>query len=554
MLLKMNNKHAKFSLALWLLLVPLCGLAANRAVAAQPALVLLVVVDQLRGDMPWRFRDRFGEGGFRYLMEQGTSFSNAQYLHANTLTASGHATLATGGNSPQHGLAGNDWFDAEQRRAVYCMEDAAHPELGGNAGRSPRNLTSSTFGDELVLASGGKSRVYSVSLKDRSAIILGGHLGKAYWYSKTDGSFVTSSYYHEAVPRWLQRWNESKPAERYADAAWQLLQERSRYVFADQDDRAYERPAGAMGRTFPHPVAGADRAAFFSNLRETPLADQLTLEFLRALVAAEQPGRGGATDLLAVGFSATDYIGHSFGPHSLEAEDNLLWLDRTLAELFRLIDREVGLERTLVVLTSDHGTAPIPEHMAELGFDAGRHDAKRFMGRVNEALKSRFGTERELALAFWNPGIYLDPAAIAALGLDIATVEQAAAEEILNIPGFALAFTRSDLLAGRYPATPEANRVAAAFHADRSGNVIVVPSAFWYLEKEPDGNAAMHGTLYRYDTHVPLMFAGPGVGPRVVHREVAPRDLAPTLSAYLGIAPPSGSVGILLEEVLEKVP
>lgn len=551
MLLKMNNKMKSYIIGLVALLAPLCGLAVAPAQAVQPDLVLLVVVDQLRGDMPWRFRHRFGEGGFRYLMEQGTSFSNAQYQHANTLTASGHATLATGGNSPQHGLAGNDWFDAATRRAVYCMEDPGHPQLGGGAGRSPRNLTSSTFGDELVLASGGKSRVFSVSLKDRSAIILGGRLGKAYWYSKTDGAFVTSSYYHEAEPEWMRRWNDSKPAERFRDTVWQLLQPPARYVFAGQDERSYEQPSAALGRTFPHALAGAGHAALFSTLRETPMADELTLEFVRALVAAERPGRRGATDVLAISFSATDYIGHSFGPNSLEAEDNLLRLDQTLAALLRLVDSEVGLERTLVVLTSDHGTAPIPEYMTERGFEAGRHDASRFMGQVNEALKSRLGTERDLALAFWNPGIYLDLAAIGELGLDAATVERAVAEEILRIPGFALAFTRSDLLTGRYPATPEAKRVAAAFHPDRSANVIVVPSAFWYLEKEPDGNAAMHGSLYRYDTHVPLMLAGPGVGRRVVQREVAPRDLAPTLSAYLGIAPPSGSVGVLLEEVWE---
>jgi predicted AlkP superfamily pyrophosphatase or phosphodiesterase len=551
MLLKMNNKRAIFPAALWLLLTPLCGLPASGPSAAPADLVLLVVIDQLRGDMPWRFRDRFGAGGFRYLMEQGTSFSNAQYQHANTLTASGHATLATGGNSPQHGLAGNDWFDAATRRAVYCMEDPGHPQMGGGAGRSPRNLMSSTFGGELVLASGGKSRVFSVSLKDRSAIILGGRLGKAYWYSQTDGAFVTSSYYHEAEPEWMRRWNDAKPAERFMDTSWELLQEPDRYVYADQDERSYEQPPAALGRTFPHALARADHAGFFSNLRETPMADELTLEFVRALVAAERPGLRGETDVLAISFSATDYIGHSFGPNSLEAEDNLLRLDQTLAALLRLVDSEVGLERTLVVLTSDHGTAPIPEYMAERGFEAGRHDAPRFMGQVNEGLKRRFGTERELALAFWNPGIYLDLAAIGELGLDVAAVERAVAEEILRIPGFALAFTRSDLLAGRYPSTPEATRVASAFHANRSGNVLVVPSAFWYLEKEPDGNAAMHGSLYRYDTHVPLMLAGPGVGRRVVLREVAPRDLAPTLSAYLGIAPPSGSVGVLLEEVWE---
>lgn len=541
----MNNKLAKILAA-----ALLCCAASPAVLAAPFDLVVLVVVDQLRGDMPWRFRERFGDGGFRYLMEQGTSFSNAQYQHANTLTASGHATLATGGNTPQHGLAANDWFDAAQGRVVYCMEDPEHPELGGSAGRSPRNLTSSTFGDELVLASGGKSRVFSVSLKDRSAIILGGHLGKAYWYAASSGRFVSSNYYHDALPEWVAAWNAARPAERYAAEPWRLLQDPAAYVFSGQDGRSHARPAGTLGRSFPHPLANPDPATYYTSLKETPMADQLTLAFVRALVAAEQPGRQGSTDVLAISFSATDYVGHAFGPDSLEAEDNLLRLDRTLAELFRLLDDAVGLQRTLVVLTSDHGTAPIPEYVAERGFDAGRHDPQRFMRQVNRGLRARLGIDQDLALAFQVPGIYLDLAAVARLGLEVAVVERAVAEEIVGLPGFALAFTRGDLLAGRHPASPEAARVVAAFHPQRSGNVIVVPDPYWYLDQEPFGNAAMHGTHYRYDTHVPLMFAGPGIGRDLVHREVAPRDLAPTLSAYLGIAPPSGSVGVPLLEVL----
>ena len=550
--LKMNDKITKIQITKSLAGLLLFAAALPVALAAPPpSLVVLVVVDQLRGDMPWRFRERFGDGGFHYLLDHGTSYSNAQYQHANTLTASGHATLATGGNAPQHGLAGNDWFDRGQRRAVYCMEDAGHPQLGGGTGRSPRNLTSSTFGDELVLASGGRSRVFAVSLKDRSAIILGGRLGKAYWYSEANGAFVTSTYYHAAEPAWMQRWNAARPADRYADARWELLQERGGYVFGGQDDRPWELPGGTLGRTFPHPLGNADPAVYFSTLRQTPMADAVTLDFVRALFAAEQPGRQGATDLLAISFSATDYIGHAFGPDSLEAEDNLLRLDRTLAELFALLEREVGLERTLLVLTSDHGTAPVPEYVSAQGFDAGRHDPERFMQRVNAALRKRFAIDQDLALAFWTPGIYLDHPLIERLGLGTAAVEQAVAEEIVRMPGFAAAYTRSVLQAGRLPATPEAARVAAAFHAERSGDVLVVADAYWYLDQEPYANAAMHGSPYRYDTHVPLLFAGPGIGRATVHREVAPRDVAPTISAYLGIAPPSGSVGAPLLEVLE---
>ncbi len=538
-----------------LLLALCCSASAQSASAALPDLVLIVVVDQLRGDMPGRFGDRFGPGGFRYVMEQGTQYRNTQYQQANTVTAAGHATLATGGNTPQHGMVGNDWFDAGKHRLVNCVEDERYALLGeatgAMAGRSPRNLMSSTFGDELILASGGRSRVFAVSIKDRAAIILGGHLGQAWWYSKISGNFVTSSYYQEASPEWAQRWNTEHPADRFANTNWDLLLGRDSYVFGEQDDRSYEQPDGTLGRTFPHRLPQRAGQALYTILRSTPMGDELTLSFVEALVAAEQPGRRGSTDVLAVSFSATDYIGHSFGPDSLEAEDNLLRLDRTLAQLFQVIDRAVGLDKTLVVLASDHGTSLIPESLAERGMEAGRLDATAFVKQIDSALKSRFGLQENLELAFSKPGIYLDVETVSRLGLAVAAVERVVADEVQKVPGVAFALTRSDLLMGRVPQAREVERVAAAFHPGRSGNVIVVQDPFWYLDATPDGNAAMHGSPYAYDTHVPLMFAGPGVKRGKVYREVAPRDVAPTISAYLGISPPSGSVGEPLLEVLQ---
>lgn len=520
-----------------------------------PDLVLLVVVDQLRGDMPWRFRDRLGDGGFRYLMDQGISFSNARYRHAHTVTAAGHATLVTGGNAPEHGIPGNEWFDTAAAKWVYCLEDERSPEIGLPAEvaghRSPRNLGSSTFGDELVLASAGRSRVFAASIKDRAAIIMGGHFGKAFWYSEISGRMISSAWYFESLPEWVQQWNSAKPADRYAGQSWSLLRPPESYVFIGQDDRVHERPEGGMGRVFPHLLRNDPGQAHYEALPYTPMGDELTLDFIKALVRAEQPGLRGHTDVLAVSFSVTDYVGHAFGPFSLEAEDNFLRLDRTLADLFRFIDREVGLEKTLVVLSSDHGGAPIPEFLTERGLPAGRHDAPRFMLDANDALQKRFGTTRQLAVAFANPSIYLDLDAVAELGLDIAAVEQALAGQMMKVPGIRSAYTRSDLLAGRFPDTAEARGVLASFHPRRSGDVLLVPEPFWYLSGDRYGSAATHGSPYAYDAHVPLMMAGPGVGRGIVHRPVAPRDLAPTISAYLGIAPPSGSVGAVLAEMLE---
>jgi len=544
-----------------LLFMALAGLMLATPIhAAKPDLVLLITVDQLRGDMPWRLRDRFEAGGFRYLMEYGTSYSNAHYQHAATMTAPGHATLATGGNVPQHGLVSNDWFDSKQHKPVYCLQDDAAPLIGESSrrkiqkaswGRSPRNLLASTFSDELVLASGGRSRVFSVSFKDRGAIIMGGRLGKAWWYSKRTGEFISSNYYYDELPQWASNWNSDRHADRYLGTRWELLHGQDSYVFGDQDDRWYEKSPLNLGRTFPHQLAANASPDFYSSLRLTPAGDELTLAFVEQLINSEKPGQQGVTDVLAISFSVTDYIGHAFGPGSLEAEDNLLHLDRTLARLFQLIDQKIGLDKTLIVLSSDHGISPIPEYMAAQGFNASRNQTNEFMKQVNSALKKQFDINRDLAVAFYKPGIFLDQGAIEALELDLAKVERAAATEMMNVPGITLALARSDLLSGKIPATATAKSVASAVHPFRSGNVIVVPDPFWYLSETPDGNAATHGSPYSYDTHVPIMIAGPGIQQRIINRPVAPRDVAPTLSSYFGILPPSGSVGTPLAEVLE---
>jgi predicted AlkP superfamily pyrophosphatase or phosphodiesterase len=515
--------------------------------ADPPDLVLLVTVDQLRGDMPTRFRTRFGPGGFRYLMDNGTVFTNAHYEHLNTTTAPGHATLATGGNAPQHGIVGNDWFDSQTRQTVYNTEDRRHSVIGASGdpaeGRSPKNLTSTTFGDELVLASAGRSRVFSVSIKDRGAILPGGHTGKAFWYSDATGRFVTSTWYYDTYPVWMARWNAENPAAAFRDAEWSLLLPAQTYTFRDRDDRWFERSFGRLGRTFPHPLRGGSEALFHETLPYTPMGDQLTLEFLETLVEAENVGRNGATDLLAVSFSATDYIGHAFGPYSLEAEDNLLRLDRTLAKLFAFIDERTGLRNTLVVLAADHGVSPSPEYMAELGYDAGRLKTTAVMRRINNALRQKYRISSDLAIEFQWPSLYLDTVAVDSLGLDLADVERTVAQEAMAIHGVALALTRSDLMNGALPSTPAARLAANAFQRQRSGNVLLVEAAFWYLEKTADGDTATHGSVYNYDNHVPIMIAGPGIGRGTVDTRVAPHDLAPTICNYLGIAAPSGSVG-----------
>jgi len=530
-------------------------LISSVALADRPALILQITVDQLRADMVWRNADRFGAGGYRYLLDEGTVYTDARFRHATTVTAVGHATLATGSSPRQHGIVANDWWDRGNRRVLNNVEDPSAPYVAGSQGegpgRSPRNLIGSTFSDELVLASDGKSRAFGVSTKDRGAILLAGHRGEAYWYSIVTGDYVTTTWYARELPGWVRDWNARRPADSYSGQTWNLLGDAGDYFFADRDDRSYEVPRGGMGNRFPHRMSEADDPDFFKDLRYTPWADEMTLSFTLALLEAEEVGQRGHTDFLSISFSATDYIGHAFGPNSLEAEDNVLRLDRLLARLFSAVDEAVGLDNTLIVLSADHGVQVAPEYAAEHGLPSGRIGTNSMRDVLNTALAKRFDTQEALIAAFKKPSLYLDYAALERAGIARLAAESALAEEVLRLEGVSLALTRSQLLLDRgAPDTPFLQAVRNSFHPDRSGDVYVVTDPFWYFGSSPRGNAATHGTVHNSDRHVPLLFTGPGINKMTVHRRVAPRDVAPTLSAIMGVAPPSGSVGEVLAEVV----
>ena len=531
----------------------------DQLASTMPKLVVQITVDQLRGDLPMRFRERLGEGGFRYLLEQGTHFNNAHYRHANTETAVGHATLVTGADPSRHGIVANEWFDPQTGESTYNTEDDRHHLIGEKAkthqGVSPRNLLSSTIGDELVLSNAAKSRVFSVSGKDRGAILPGGHAGKAFWYSKSSGQFVTSTYYYDEYPKWVADWNAGKPTERYRGQQWKLLQPRETYFARDLDDREYEADFGALGRTFPHGY-GDDK---YTNLVVglTPAIDELTLEFAKLVLEKEKLGAGAVTDFLAVSFSATDYVGHLFGPASLETEDNILRLDRILASFFSFLDETVGLENTLIVLSADHGAPEAPEYMQSIGLDTGRFDFDHFKqpNPLSAALLERFG-RNDLILAHSHPYLHLNYIAIREAGLEPSVVERFVAAEAIKLPGIAYAMSRSELVDGQYADAPIQRQIRRNFHFDRSGSVHLVQEQYWFLHSTDEaakmglaGLAAIHGSPWVYDTYVPIFFAGHTVPAQKIDRRVSPTDIAPTISDYLGIKYPSGNSGNPLSEV-----
>ena len=560
---------------LGLLLSTAALLGSNYALAQadKPKLVLQITVDQLRGDMPTAYLDRMGKGGFKYLLNKGVVYKDAHHNHANTETIVGHSTLATGALPAVHGMIGNVWYDDKLQRLVYNVEDSKYPLLSADAGvnqkteidptqrtakssgRSPSNIQVSTFSDELMISSNGKAKVFGVSVKDRGAISMAGHMGKAFWFSKKSGEFVTSEYYYDKYPEWVSTWNESKPTKKYDKATWQLSQPQTNYVFGKQDDQAWETKFPGFGRTFPHQYGDMKNGYFNTFLTLSPAGDELTLDFAKAVVNNEQLGQDEVTDYLSVSFSSTDYVSHIFGPSSLEAEDNMLRLDRTIADLLKFIDKKVGLENTLIVLAADHGAAEVPAYLSSLGMKTDVVAPKKWDKEPSmKALKKKFGFDTTLIKSYFHPYIYLDRDLIAKRKLSLEEVQKAVAAEVSKFDGVALAVTSTDLESGRTPQDYLHTLVANNHSKNRSGDIYIVLEAHRFVaDMEGLSVASTHGSPWGYDTFVPLVFAGFGLDDEVVYQRVSTTDIAVTLSGILGIKAPSGAQGIILEDVIEQL-
>jgi predicted AlkP superfamily pyrophosphatase or phosphodiesterase len=394
-----------------------------------------------------------------------------------------------------------------------------------------------------------------VSVKDRGAIAMAGHAGKAFWFSKQAGEFVTSRFYYDAYPDWVTAFNAGQPAQRYADTHWELMHNPETYRFAERDDQPWETDFPGYGRTFPHAFGPGDGKYFTTLLTVSPAGDELVRDFAEELIVREQIGQDDITDFLSVSFSSTDYVGHLFGPSSLEAEDNLRRLDRTLAGLLAFVDERVGAEHTLIVFSADHGGPDAPGFMNQYGIESELVDPESWDTTPGlTRLKARFGLGDELIQTYFHPYVYLDKVAIAEAGLDLAKVETAVANELVLLDGVAAAFTYSDLMTGNVPDTRLTRAVLHNHNPQRSGEIFIVFEPHRFIA-DFDGLhvASTHGSPWAYDTFVPIIFAGSGLEPRTIHRRVHTVDIAPTLSAIIGTKPPSGAAGDPLVEVLQPL-
>lgn len=513
----------------------------------QPKLILQLVVDQLRGDLIQQHKDQFGASGFNYLVQHGLDFHNAHHPHANTTTCAGHSTIATGSYPSLHGIVDNDWYDRDSKAMMYCMNDPKESVLKTGhtkkaiPGRSAENLKASTLSDELILANKGKA--FAVSLKDRSAIALAGHAGKAFWFDKVNGGFVTSSYYYSNYPKWVQKWNEGYSPKAYA---WTLSQNIA--IYKNANTPAFRSNYGSFGHTFPHHAVNPPTEEYFKALSRTPKADELTANFAEQLLVEEKLGiTADQTDYLAISFSAVDAIGHQFGPNSLEAEDNLIQLDSTLGHLLSVIDKQVGLGNTLIVLTADHGVSDSPSflkahHIAEVE----PVNIPAIEQYIRNQLTAKYQLPASTLMTISPPYIYLDHQIISDHKLNLAKISREIAISLSQQPGIFRAFALPITNIEKDWLSAKVDHMA---YPNRSGDIYIVQPAFQSHGAKNEDRVA-HGSPWQYDSYVPLLFVNPGFDPKRIARPVYTTDIAATLAALLMIKAPSATVGKPLNEVL----
>lgn len=519
--------------------------ALRSAPRVRPRLVVVIAVDQFRTDYLERFRAFFGPGGFNRFLEHGASFPQARYQHGTTSTCPGHAVILSGSYADVNGIVANGWFDARTGRPVYCAEDPAASQVGSaGPGRSPRNLFGVTLGDVLKTATAGRSRIVTVSGKDRSAVMLGGHLADAaYWLADT--LFVTSTYYRPDLPAWVREFNASRAIGAYVGRVWDRVLPAAAYGIMGPDDEPAERDEARLGRTFPHPLAGLD--AF----NDSPFLNDVIADFAIRAIEGESLGRDSVPDVLGIGLSASDHVGHVYGPDSHEVMDATVRLDRTLERLFDALDRAVGLANVVVVLTADHGVSPMPEvvRRGRAGVSGARRlDPTVLDTAARRALVARYGRIPAPGWVVYHspPLMYLNVAALTALNVPLEDAERVAQAAVRAVPGVHEVLTASELTRQRAAGVETA--AVRSFHPSRSGNLYYILEPYWVADAGSTG--ADHGSPWRYDQEVPMLWFGRGIIPGAHQGPADIADIAPTLSALLGVAPPGGAEGQVLPGLL----
>ncbi|WP_262920528.1 alkaline phosphatase PafA [Hymenobacter sp. 5516J-16] len=541
----------------------------------RPKLVVGIVVDQMRYDYLYRYWSKYGRGGFRRLLGEGFSYENAHYNYVPTYTGPGHASIYTGTTPSVHGIIGNNWLVREEGKGTYVTEDKTVQAVGGSAAagqQSPRHMLTTTITDELRLATNFQSKVIGVCIKDRGSVLPAGHAANAaYWYDGGNGAFITSTFYTQQLPEWVAKFNAENRAAKYLDQAWNTLLPIAQYTESSPDDVAWEGAfKGEAKPVFPHDLptlSAAPTTAVKGNMeaagekaptatprnldliRSTPFGNSLTLDFALEAMRAEQLGQRGQTDFLALSFSSTDYVGHQFGPNSIEAEDTYLRLDRDLERLFATLDKTVGKKQALVFLSADHGAAHSPNFLIDKKIPAGSVGPGLMRDSLQQQLVRLHGPGKWV-LSYENQQVYLNRPLLREKNLDLYQMQREVAGIMLGYAGVTRALAAEDVQKSHWE-SGMLMYLENGYFPKRSGDVLVILEPGWLESYQyPVNKGTTHGSSGSYDTHVPVVFWGWHVKHGQSSAPAKITDIAPTLARWLHIQEPDGCTGQPLPEVL----
>ncbi len=526
-------------------------ISVKNATSFKPKLVVGLVIDQMRWDFLYRYDKHFGDGGFKELLNNGFSFENTIITHVPTYTAVGHAGVYTGAYPSVHGIVGNDWYDHQTGKTVYCTEDNSVYAVGGSASSgsmSPRNLSVTTITDELRLSSNFQSKVIGVSLKDRGAILPAGQSANAaYWYDDSTGTMMSSDYYMKTLPAWVVDFNKNVRPDQYMKGGWKTMNSANDYDMSTADDMPFEAGMpGSKSHTFPY-TFNLDSNNKYKVFRSTPMSMAYSFDFAKKAIEAEAMGNGKATDFLALSISSTDYVGHAFGPNSMENEDMYLRLDEYLSDFLKFLDNKLGKGSYLLFLTADHGVAHNPEFLNQHKIHAGTIKGKELIKKLNDSIEAKYNMKNAIG-AIQNYQLYFSPEFMNRYAFSIPVVSDFTISYLEKQPEINLAFSLRDINNTTLP-TEIKNRVGNSWHAKRSGDIQIIPEAGYF-----DGSmkGTTHGTWNTYDAHIPLLWYGWNITSGKTNEEVHITDIAPTLAAMLHIQMPSGSVGKVITGLFRK--
>jgi len=522
---------------------------ASQGQLSKPKLVVGLVIDQMRWDYLYRYSDLYGTGGFKRVLKEGFSAENTFIPCVPTYTAVGHSCIYTGSVPAITGIVGNNWFDKTTGKGVYCTDDSTVSTVGnsGVAGKmSPANMWVTTIADELRLSNNFKSKVIGIALKDRGAILTAGHSANAaYWYDA--GKWITSTHYMNALPTWVDQFNGKDIPGKYMSKDWTTILPMSSYSLSTADDKPYENAIrGESTVTFPHKLSLIPENIKYESFRTTPFANTFTFDFAKAAIENEKLGSNTVADFLAVSISSTDYIGHNFGPNSVEIEDTYLRLDRDIADFLQYLDTKLGKGNYLFFLSADHGVANIPAFLNEHKMPGGTFSENNITRDINAAVDSAFGIPKVVNRVM-NYQVYLNDAAISAAGKDKEAIEKLVIRKLKQLPYVIAAFALEEIAETALP-QPQREMMINGYNPKRSGDIQFTFKAGYF-----DGGAkgTTHGLWNPYDAHIPCLFFGWGVKPGKTNRETYMTDIAPTIAAMLQIQMPDGSVGKVITELIK---